>query len=94
MRSNIKDDDWLGRAVFSHRRERDALKGHIRHDIFLKKQDYFLSVDRLGFCSEKKLTDIQDQNAKGRKQKFYGWAKLQALGLSPIDWTGKASSLG
>lgn len=80
MRKNIKDNDLLGRAVFSSRRaERAELKGHIAHDIFLEKPGRPLSADRFGFCSEKKLTDIQNQNAELRSQKFYGWAKLQSL---------------
>ena len=80
MRKNIKDDDFLGRAVFSSRRAaRAALKGCIAHDIFLEKEDRSLSVDRFGFCSKQKLTDIQNQNAELRSKKFYGWAKLQAL---------------
>ena len=80
MHKNIKDNDWLGRAVFSRSRsERAARKGHIAHDIFLEKPGRSLSVDRFGFCSEEKLTGIQDQNAKSRDQTFYGWAKIQAL---------------
>lgn len=79
MRNNIKDSDYLGRAVFSGRRaRRAALRGHIEYDIF-ENPGRPLSADRFGFCAEKKLADIQDQNAKRRAQKFYGWAKLQAL---------------
>ena len=83
MRNSIEDNDLLGRAVFSNSRMKKAVKGHITHDIFLQKPGLALSVDRFGFCKNKQLTKIQDQNAKLRskinKCSFYGWAKIKTL---------------
>ena len=85
MRKSINDNDWLGRAVFSSKEERRARSGHIMYTIFLEKKDRSLSVDRFGFCSEKKLTVIQDKNAKlrskteSKQRSFYGWAKITVI---------------
>lgn len=86
MRKSINDDDLLGRAIFSSRQKKQALSGHIRHDIFLEKQEnHSLSVDRFGFCSEAELTDIQDKNAElrskteSKQRSFYGWARIAAI---------------
>lgn len=83
MRESVNDDDFLGRAVFSGRAEKRARSGCIMHTVFLgQKGNNLLSVDRLGFCSEAKLTDIQDKNAElrskpeSKKRSFYGWAKI------------------
>lgn len=85
MRKNINDDDFLGRSSYRSREAKKARSGHIMHDIFLEKEgNNLLSVDRFGFCSEKKLTDIQDKNAELRsktepkQRSFYGWAKITA----------------
>ena len=86
MRESINDDDLLGRAAFSSREEKRARSGHIMYTIFLEKEDNnLLSVDRFGFCSEAKLTDIQDKNAElrskteSKRRSFYGWAKITAI---------------
>ena len=86
MRESINDDDLLGRAAFSSKEEKQARSGHIRYTIFLEKEgNNLLSVDRFGFCSEAKLTDIQDKNAELRsktelkQRSFYGWAKITAI---------------
>jgi len=85
MRKSIKDNDRLGRAIFSSGQAKQATRGNIQHHVFLERENKPLSVDRLGlgFCSEKKLTDIQDKNAELRstthvKRSFYGWAKIKA----------------
>ncbi len=92
MRKNIKDNDLLGRAVFSRRRAKWAARdSYIAHDIFLEKKDRPLSVDRFGRCLEKKLIDIQDKNAELRSKKFYGWAKLTALEACRSGRTVQAS---
>ena len=74
----IKDEDILGRAVFSNKRAKKASEGKIRDSIFLEKLGKPLSVDRFGLCSEETLTHIQNKNAESRKKPFYGWASVEA----------------
>ena len=73
---NIKDDDLLGRAIFSSSRMKRAKKGHIDFHSFFKKGSNSISMDRFGFCSNKTLTKIQDKNAELRPQNFYGWLQM------------------
>ena len=77
---NIKDDDLLGRAVFSSRRMKRAKKGFVDFHAFFRKGSNNISVDRFGFCSDKTLTKIQNKNAKLRVQddkcSFYGWLQM------------------
>lgn len=81
VRENIKDEDFLGRAVFS---SKQGTEKRIKPGAFMEKgPSNLLSIDRFGFCSQQKLTNIQDQNAKKRlpknKRSFYGWATLKAV---------------
>ena len=100
IRTVIYDKDWLGRAVFSSKDAKQAIrKGQIRHKIFLEKSNKSISMDRFDFCSKKTLTCIQNKNAQLRstsseQRSFYGWATIQAievrkskrkLKLSPIS---------
>ena len=81
---NIKDNDFLGRAVFS---SKQGTEKRIKPNVFMEKEpSNSLSMDRFGFCPKKELIDIQDQNAKIRSTKakdnqrsFYGWAKIKAV---------------
>jgi len=73
---DIKDDDLLGRAIFSRRKAKKARNGNIDFRDFFKRGSNKISVDRFGFCSDKKLTDIQDENAKSRFGPFYGWLQM------------------
>ena len=79
---NIKDSDFLGRAIFS---SNQGTKKRIKPRVFMeKKPSDSLSMDRFGFCVKEELIDIQDQNAKKRstndvQRSFYGWAKLKAI---------------
>ena len=78
---NIKDNDLLGRAIFSSTEAKRASSGKIRSYVFIEKPGKPLSVDRFGFCSQEELTTIQDKNAQqGREgRSFYGWASLKAV---------------
>ena len=84
MLSEINDSDLLGRACFSSKQAKRARLNHIQHDLFLEKEGVrSLSVDRFGFCSCEKLTQLQDKNAESRskpesKRSFYGWVQLNA----------------
>jgi len=79
---DIKDDDLLGRAIFSSNRAKKAMKGNVDFRDFFKRGSNKISVDRFGFCSDETLTDIQDKNAVVRSKKdkkrrsFYGWLKM------------------
>ena len=83
MRKTIKDEDFLGRGIFSSRQAKRAFRGNIDFYIFFYKESESLSVDRFGFCSKKRLTQIQDKNAESRsrtegtQRSFYGWAKIE-----------------
>ena len=83
MRKNIKDEDFLGRGIFSSGQAKRAIRGNIDFHIFFYKGSKSLSVDRFGFCSKEKLTQIQDKNAdlrsktEGIKRSFYGWAEIE-----------------
>jgi len=61
INKEIKDDDLLGRAVFSSASVKRAKKGNFDFHIFFIKGSNNISVDRLGFCSKKKITGIQDK---------------------------------
>lgn len=82
MPESIKDNDLLGRAIFS---SRQGAKKRIKPNVFMEKDPSNpLSMDRFGFCSKKELIDIQDQNARKRstqenKRSFYGWAEIKAV---------------
>ena len=80
----IKNEDILGRAVFSNKQAKKASRGIVEDNIFLERQGASLSVDRVGFCSTQELTSIQNKNAELRSQKeskkrsFYGWVNVEA----------------
>ena len=84
MDRTIKNEDILGRAVFSNRQARKAIRGMVEDNIFLERLGASLSVDRFGFCSTQELTNIQNKNAEIRSQKesrkrsFYGWVNVEA----------------
>ena len=97
MRETINDADLLGRAIFSSGQAKRAIKGNIDFNIFFNKEIEFLSVDRFGFCSEEKLTQIQDKNAELRstkesKRAFYGWAEIEAKSIRKNGLTVQAIS--
>ena len=83
MRKTINDEDFLGRGIFSSGQAKRAIRGNIDFNIFFYKDSKSLSVDRFGFCSTEKLTQIQDKNAElrskmeGTKRSFYGWAEIE-----------------
>lgn len=73
---DIEDDDLLGRAIFSRKKARKARNGNVDFRDFFKPGSNKISVDRFGFCSDEKLTDIQDENAKSRHGLFCGWLQM------------------
>ena len=77
LSKNINDNDELGRGSFSKNDVNKA--GKIRYNLFFYKGKETISVDRLFESCLEKLTDIQDENAQEREQKFYGWASIKAL---------------
>ena len=81
----IKNDDLLGRAVFSSRQAKKAQKAKVENNVFLEKPgNLSFSVDRFNLCSKKEPTCIQDKNAKlrpvkeSKKRSFYGWVNIKA----------------
>ena len=83
MDQTIKNEDILGRAVFSSKQAKKASRGKMETSIFLERPGASLSVDRVGFCSTQELTSIQNKNAELRstqesKRSFYGWVNVEA----------------
>lgn len=84
----IKDNDLLGRGVFSQRTAKSAKKitnktqnssDMKRINNAFKTNEAHISVDRLGY-NDKDLIKLQKLNASKRQQPsaFYGWLTLQA----------------
>jgi hypothetical protein len=71
----LKDDDPLGRRVFSKRRALRAAKSKIIPDIFEQKGADALSVDRLDHVPDAQMATIAD-NTSNQSNNLQGWATV------------------
>ena len=75
----IRDEEKLGRSVFSSSAEKRARKGIIIREIFLvRREDDCVSVDRMGYTSDETMARLASVRGKERVRTFYGWAILTA----------------
>ena len=79
LEKTIRDDEMLGRSVFSNSVARRALRGTIVRDVFLVRlEDDCVSVDRMDYAPVETMASLADARGEGRGAKFYGWATLIA----------------
>lgn len=76
----IRDEEELGRSVFSSAAERRARsRGTIVRDVFLvRRGDDCVSVDRMCHASDETMARLASARGKERGSTFYGWAILTA----------------
>ena len=75
----IRDDEMLGRSVFSGSAARRAYRGHIVRDVFLVRlEDDCVSVDRMDYAPVETMTSLAEARGERRGATFYGWATLIA----------------
>lgn len=76
----LSPDEPLGRAVYSKRLRKRALKGKIDDDIYLEREEAeSISVDRMRCASREELADLARKRGRKRPKppnRFQGWAVL------------------
>lgn len=72
---DLRNDDTLGRRVFSERRARKAANSRIVPDIFIQKGADSLSVDRLDHIPDAEMATIAD-NTSNQESDLRGWATV------------------
>lgn len=80
-----ESDVRIGRAIFSGRARKRAVRNKCPWRLFLPQQND-LSVDRLDGSDLRLLTRIQDVNAKGRSGPFLGWAAVAVADVDEDAW--------
>ena len=81
----LRDEDLLGRGVFSSRQAQRARRRKILHNVFLEIEEIdYLSVDRLDHVADQVMAEIGDRIAQGRGsgRSFYGWATVNVTKAS------------
>ncbi|MCI0561038.1 MAG: hypothetical protein MN733_21335, partial [Nitrososphaera sp.] len=81
----LRDEDLLGRGIFSERQAKRADRGKIVHNVFLEKEEVdSLSVDRLDHAPDRIMAEIGERIARrrGAGRGFYGWATLSVANAS------------
>lgn len=75
----IRDEEELGRSVFSSSAEKRARRGIIVRDVFLVRPgDDCVSVDRMCHADDETMARLACARGKERGSTFYGWAVLTA----------------
>ena len=75
----IRDEEMLGRDVFSSGAARRACRGTIVRDVFLVRlEDDCVSVDRMDYAPVETMTLLAEARGERRGATFYGWAMLVA----------------
>ena len=82
----IRDDDPLGRGVFSSKDKKRVAKKRAPYKLFLPKDPpEKISVSRLEHASDDVMAKIGDHDGKDRGQTFYGWAKMPAKAARSME---------